>query len=113
MDAHDEISGAKEEIERELETVVSTFCYPAGLFGEREVQILREAGYRGATSNISGVNQTGADLFRLKRLMIMWSDNHRRFNLRLNGAIGESRLEGWVRRRRRFSDRAAASEGIS
>jgi peptidoglycan/xylan/chitin deacetylase (PgdA/CDA1 family)/glycosyltransferase involved in cell wall biosynthesis len=99
-DVRDEIIGAKEELERELGTTATTFNYAAGIFGEREVRLLRESGYRAAVTNVPGVEQPGADLFRLKRLMVSWADDERLFALRLAGKISESRLESWVRQRR-------------
>lgn len=103
-DARDEIAGAKEELERELGTIATTYCYAAGVFGDREVRLVREAGYRGAlTTNHPGVNHPGQDLFRLDRIMVTWSDNDRTFAQKLSGSIGESRLEHWVRQRRQIA----------
>ena len=102
-DVRDEIVGAKQDLERELGTVATTYCYAAGLFGEREVRIVREAGYRGAlTTRQPGVNHPGQDLFQLDRVMVSWSDNERTFAHKLSGNFSESRLELWVRQRRRI-----------
>ena len=97
-----ELAGVKAEIETRLEKPVTTFCYAAGLFGEREAAAVKALGYRAAVANTPGVNQRGADLFRLKRVTVSWADDDRLFGIRLGGSIGESRLEGWVRRRRRL-----------
>jgi peptidoglycan/xylan/chitin deacetylase (PgdA/CDA1 family) len=78
--ARDEIAGAKDDLERALGTVATTFCYAAGVFGEREVRLVREAGYRGAlTTTAPGVNHPGHDPYRLDRIMVDWWDDQRTF----------------------------------
>jgi peptidoglycan/xylan/chitin deacetylase (PgdA/CDA1 family) len=101
-DLREEMADVKTEIERELGTTVTTFCYAAGLFGDREAAMLEELGYRAATANTPGVNQPGVDLLRLKRIAVSWFDDERSFGLRLAGSVGESRLEHWIRARRRL-----------
>jgi peptidoglycan/xylan/chitin deacetylase (PgdA/CDA1 family) len=101
-DLREEMAGVKTEIERELGTTVTTFCYAAGLFGDREADMLAELGYRAATANTPGVNQPGGDLLRLKRIAVSWFDDARSLGLRLAGSVGESRLEHWIRARRRL-----------
>lgn len=97
-----EIAEAKREIEEQLGTVVTSFCYAAGLYGEREVQAARDAGYRNAVTTTAGVNAAEADVLRLRRLMLSWADDDRRFALKLaGGTLTESGLARWARRRRR------------
>ncbi len=99
--ARAEIAGAREQIELELGTQADAFCYAAGLFGEREVALVREAGYRCAVTTASGVNAEGADPYRLKRLMVSWADDERRFAVKLAaGGLAESPLARWARARR-------------
>ena len=102
LDARDEIAGAKAEIERELGTTVTAFCYAAGISGDRETRLVRESGYRAAVTSKPGIALAGHDPYELERLMISWSDDERRFALRLSGALGESGLERWFRERRRL-----------
>jgi peptidoglycan/xylan/chitin deacetylase (PgdA/CDA1 family) len=102
-----EVGAAREEIEQELGKPVTVYCYPAGLFGDREVRVARETGYAAAVSASPGVNLRGADLFRLKRLMVSRADGERRFAVKLAaGGFPESRLARFMRRRR-------ASRGVS
>lgn len=108
--ARDEIAGAKDEIEHHLGTPVSSFCFAAGVWGEREIGIVKESGFRGAVTNKPGVDHEGADPFRLKRLTVSWSDDARSFALKLTGDITESRLEEWVRRRRMLAPVVPTSE---
>jgi peptidoglycan/xylan/chitin deacetylase (PgdA/CDA1 family) len=97
----DEIVGAKAEIEHELGLPTSLFCYAGGVFGPRERKLVKDAGYRAALTTFPGVNQAGADLFALRRLVVSWSDGVGGFELKLaGGSYDESTLERWVRRRR-------------
>jgi peptidoglycan/xylan/chitin deacetylase (PgdA/CDA1 family)/glycosyltransferase involved in cell wall biosynthesis len=101
-DVRDEIIGAKAAIEHELGTRVTIFCYASGLYGDREVRLLRESGYRAAVTTTPGVNQSGSDLYGLERLMVSAYDGERRFAQKLTGVVTGSRLERWVLGRRRF-----------
>jgi peptidoglycan/xylan/chitin deacetylase (PgdA/CDA1 family) len=108
--ARSEIACAREELERELGTEGTVYCYAAGLFGEREVRLVREAGYRAAVTCAPGVNAEGADPFRLKRLMVSWADDERRFAAKLAlGGLPESPLARWARLRRRLERRAESA----
>lgn len=52
-DAREEIQGAKTRLGQELEIPSNVFCYPVGLkghFGEREVELVKQAGYKAAVS---------------------------------------------------------------
>ncbi len=112
--ARAEIFGAKEEIERALETTVTMFCYAAGIFGSREVGLVREAGYRGAVTTSPGVNLDGDDVYRLRRLMVRPSDNDRRFAVKLiGGGLADSPLVRWARGRRRLDQHGSAEPPIS
>src|SRR4051794_19647262 len=46
--ARDEITDSKRELEERLGREVTAFCYPAGLYGDRHVRMVEEAGYRAA-----------------------------------------------------------------
>jgi peptidoglycan/xylan/chitin deacetylase (PgdA/CDA1 family)/glycosyltransferase involved in cell wall biosynthesis len=110
-EVRDEIAGAKAEIERALGREVSTFCYPSGVFSEREARIVEESGYRAGVSSAVGVNQSGGDLYALRRLMISWSDDDRRFSHKLSGTVSETRLEGWMRKRRTLTKPLISLDG--
>ncbi len=67
----DELKGAKLLIEEKLECAVEHFAFPFGKPGECGVQsseVLASLGYRSAMTSIAGVNEHGADPFRLRRL---------------------------------------------
>ncbi len=60
---------------------VPTFCYPFGLFGEREVALAKRAGYLGAVTTEEGIG--GTDAFRLPRVKISGTEPMLGFTIRL------------------------------
>jgi len=68
--AEREIEGSKLALETRLERTVEAFCYPAGLFGERERRLAAAAGYRFAVSCEPGVNVGTTERFALRRRQI-------------------------------------------
>ena len=68
--ARDEVVASFEQIEAHVGAAPRHFAYPNGCaadFGERDVRLVREAGFATATTTIEGVNRPGADLYRLRR----------------------------------------------
>jgi peptidoglycan/xylan/chitin deacetylase (PgdA/CDA1 family) len=65
-----EIASSKEELEAHLARKVSCFAYPSGLFGDRERELVREAGYELAVTCEPGVNTAATDRFALRRRQI-------------------------------------------
>ena len=80
-----EISQSKLDLEARLGRPVDAFCYPAGLFGERERTFVAEAGYRLAVSCEPGVNVPGADLLTLRRRQIDPRDRRLDFRAKVGG----------------------------
>jgi peptidoglycan/xylan/chitin deacetylase (PgdA/CDA1 family) len=68
--ARDEIAGGKAELEERLGRAVEVFCYPAGLFADREERLAREAGFSSAVSCEPGVNTAATDPFALRRIQV-------------------------------------------
>jgi len=85
--AWDEIGGSKRDLEERLPYEVTIFCYPAGLYGERELELVREAGYRAAVTTDPGVNLGSPPLHRLRRTLIFWDDSARTFDGKLSGLL--------------------------
>lgn len=83
--ARREIVDGKRELEEELGRSVDAFCYPAGLFGERERALVAEAGFRAATSCEPGVNTPATDPFALHRRQIDLRDSLLDFRAKLGG----------------------------
>ncbi|GEM_PF-421599 len=73
QDAMREICGSKEHIEKRLGEPVLDFCYPNGEtsdFNERIKQIVKDAGFRSATTSIWGRNGRDQDPYALKRIYV-------------------------------------------
>jgi peptidoglycan/xylan/chitin deacetylase (PgdA/CDA1 family) len=99
--ANEEIAGSKRELENRLGRVVRAFSYPSGLFGERERNIVAEAGYRIGVSCEPGVNERSTDRFALRRRQVDARDSLLDFRAKLGGGHDSSPpLRGLYRRLR-------------
>lgn len=99
--AWDEISGSKADLERELDKPVTTFCYPGGLYGRREVDLVERAGYVVGLTCEPGVNTPEQPRSSLLRTMIDRRDSEGDFHAKIAGLFDQpSALRTWVRRRR-------------
>ncbi len=99
--AREEIVGSKRELEERLGREVSAFCYPAGLFGAREVALVAEAGYRAACTCEPGLNTPMTSTLRLRRIQIDARDGLLDFRAKLGGGFdAPSRVRARWRRAR-------------
>ena len=80
-----EIAHSKLELESRLSRPAQAFCYPAGLFGERERRFVAESGFRAAVSCEPGVNLPGQDLLTLRRRQIDPADRRLDFRAKVGG----------------------------
>jgi peptidoglycan/xylan/chitin deacetylase (PgdA/CDA1 family) len=80
-----EIGESRRELARRLGRDVTTFAYPAGLFGERERRLVAAAGYAAAVSCEPGVNPPDADRFTLRRRQIDARDTLLDFRAKVGG----------------------------
>jgi len=97
--ADHEIRGSKLALEARLGRPVSAFSYPSGLYGDRERQLVRAAGYRLAVSCEPGVNPPDVDRFALRRRQIDGRDSMLDFRAKLEGGHdGPLPLRGLYRR---------------
>jgi peptidoglycan/xylan/chitin deacetylase (PgdA/CDA1 family) len=87
--ARREIAGSKLALEARLGRAVDAFCYPAGLFGERERRFVAEAGFQIGVSCEPGVNVPGADLLTLRRRQVDPSDSLVDFRAKVGGGHDE------------------------
>jgi peptidoglycan/xylan/chitin deacetylase (PgdA/CDA1 family) len=83
--ARHEIRQSKLDLEARLGRPVMAFCYPAGLFGERERTFVSEAGFRLAVTCEPGVNLPGGDPFTLRRRQIDPRDSLLDFRAKIGG----------------------------
>jgi peptidoglycan/xylan/chitin deacetylase (PgdA/CDA1 family) len=80
-----EIEGSKRDLESRLGRPSVAFCYPAGLFGERERRLARRAGFRLGVSCEPGLNLRSQDRYMLRRLQIDARDRLLDFRAKLAG----------------------------
>jgi glycosyltransferase involved in cell wall biosynthesis/peptidoglycan/xylan/chitin deacetylase (PgdA/CDA1 family) len=85
--ARAEIVESKREIERHVPYALTSFCYPAGLYGAREVGFVQEGGYAAAVTTNPGVNAGAGDLLQLRRTLIYGADDLATFRAKLGGAL--------------------------
>jgi peptidoglycan/xylan/chitin deacetylase (PgdA/CDA1 family) len=91
-EARMEIIGAKHDLERHVPYPVTSFSFPAGLYGDRELALVREGGYRAGLTTNPGVNRGGAPLETLKRTLIYWDDGLDGFEAKHAGLLDEPPL---------------------
>lgn len=84
--AEREIAGSKEALEAKLGHPVDAFCYPAGLFGDRERRLVRASGFRFAVCGEPGANGPNTDRMALRRVGIGPRDRLFDFRAKLGGA---------------------------
>jgi peptidoglycan/xylan/chitin deacetylase (PgdA/CDA1 family) len=80
-----EIAGSKADLEERLGRAVTSFCYPAGLFGARERGYVEEAGFASAASCEPGVNDAGTDPLVLRRRQVDARDRLLDFRAKVGG----------------------------
>ena len=80
-----EVRGGRDQLTDWLGETPRVFAYPNGVpgqdYGERDVQIVREAGFQAAVSTSAGSNAIGADLLQLARFT-PWDREMSRFAVR-------------------------------
>jgi peptidoglycan/xylan/chitin deacetylase (PgdA/CDA1 family) len=102
-----EIRQSKRDLEARLERPVEAFCYPAGLFGERERGFVAEAGFRFAVSCEPGINLPGGDRLTLRRRQIDPRDTRLDFRAKVGGGHDTPLPLRSLYRRLRYGERRA------
>jgi peptidoglycan/xylan/chitin deacetylase (PgdA/CDA1 family) len=85
-DARREIAESKGVVELELGRPARIFCYPGGYYSPREVELVRECGFRAAVTCEFGVNRAPFAHNELRRTIVERSDPLWLFRARLAGA---------------------------
>jgi peptidoglycan/xylan/chitin deacetylase (PgdA/CDA1 family) len=83
--ARREIVDGKRELGEQLGREVTAFCYPAGLFSDRDRQLVADAGFRVAVSCEPGVNDAATDPLALRRIQIDARDSLLDFRAKAGG----------------------------
>jgi peptidoglycan/xylan/chitin deacetylase (PgdA/CDA1 family) len=68
--AKEEIFKSKDDLEEKYNLDVFAFSYPGGYYSERDMLLVKEAGYDCALTVDSGYNSKEPDFFRLRRISI-------------------------------------------
>jgi peptidoglycan/xylan/chitin deacetylase (PgdA/CDA1 family) len=100
--AEREIAGSKRALEDRLGRPVTAFCYPAGVYGPRERELVARAGFTAATSCEPGVNTPDSDPLELRRTAIAGSDRLADFRAKLAGGHDRPSALRAAYRRARF-----------
>jgi peptidoglycan/xylan/chitin deacetylase (PgdA/CDA1 family) len=96
-----EIGDSKRTLEARLGRAVTGFCYPAGLYGARERELVARAGFEVATTCEPGANTPASDPLVLRRTAIAPRDRPADFRAKLEGGHdSRSALRGAYRRAR-------------
>jgi len=69
-DAYDEIVKSKNILEEDYGFTINAIAYPNGDYSDRDIEIVKKAGYSCAITVDSGFNTLESDLFRLKRVSV-------------------------------------------
>ena len=107
-----EIADSKLDLADRLGRPVEAFCYPAGLFGERERRFVAETGYRLAVSSEPGVNVPGTDRFSLRRRRIDPSDRQLDFRAKVGGGHDTPLPLRGAYRRVHYGDRSSHRDAL-
>ena len=94
VDQRRELQESKTALEEHLGQPITFFAYPYGQFTAITQQLLKDTGYRGACSGITGLNNKGTDVYALKRVNIphpkvgLWEFRLRLFRANLYSKLG-------------------------
>jgi len=105
--AEREIAGSKSALEARLGRAVPGFCYPAGLYGERERALVARAGFSAATTCEPGANTPASDPLALRRIAIDGGDRLADFRAKLEGGHDRPSALRAAYRQVRFGRRTA------
>jgi peptidoglycan/xylan/chitin deacetylase (PgdA/CDA1 family) len=83
--ARQEIAGSKTVLEERLGRAVTAFCYPAGLYGPRDRELVATAGFAVATTCEPGANSRSSDPLALRRTAVDGSDRLSDFRAKVRG----------------------------
>lgn len=100
--AEREILGSKAALENRLGRAVRAFCYPAGLYGPRERELVARAGFSAATTCEPGANSPRTDRLALRRTAIDRHDRIADFRAKVEGGHDDPSALRAAYRRVRF-----------
>ena len=104
--AEREIAGSRGALSDRLGRAVAGFCYPAGVYGPRERELVARAGFTVATTCEPGANAWASDLLALRRTAIDGSDRLADFRAKVAGGHDRPSLLRATYRQVRFRSRS-------
>jgi peptidoglycan/xylan/chitin deacetylase (PgdA/CDA1 family) len=105
--AEREIAGSRGALAERLGREVAGFCYPGGVYGARERELVAHAGFSVATTCEPGANTATSDLLTLRRTAIDGADRLADFRAKLAGGHDRPSMLRAAYRRVRFRSRAS------
>lgn len=97
-----EIRDSKKIIEGKLDKTVNYFCYPSGDFLDKELEFVKQAGYRAAVTVSPGCNHSLLRPYTLKRTEVNNKDGINEMRYKLAGAFDPFHILLHWRRRQHF-----------
>lgn len=83
-----EIIESKNIIEKNFNIKCNSFCYPFGLYDEKDFSIVKKAGYTNATTTQKGIdNLKSSNPLALKRITVSGKDNMLAFKLKIKRGL--------------------------
>lgn len=102
-EAAEEIFRSKEVLEQDFDLAINAIAYPNGDYSDRDVKLVKEAGYQFGITVDYGFNTIRTDPFQLKRLSIDDADNLDAVCVKASGVwtlllswVGKRRNKGWM-----------------
>lgn len=109
-EAEAEIAGSRRVLEQEFGLRINAFAFPNGDYSERDIALVRDAGYQCAITVDHGFNTLHSDPFRLRRLGIDDADSIDAVCVKASGLwtwlrhwLGRERLSGHTVTRQTFT----------
>lgn len=88
QEAREEIAGSKEILEKNFNLNINSFSYPNGDYSDRDIQLLKKAGYQCGVTVDYGFNDMDSDLFRLKRIDVNDTGDRNELIVKSSGVWG-------------------------
>jgi peptidoglycan/xylan/chitin deacetylase (PgdA/CDA1 family) len=89
--AEAEITQSKRDLQTKLATEVYAFAYPNRSYAERELQLVKDAGYRCAVTLNAGFNSEATPPFRLRRISLTDASDRHELLVKTSGLWGAIR----------------------
>jgi len=83
--ARQEIEASKQALETLLQDEVVSFAYPYGDYGQREAELVRQAGYCFGVATVSGPLRMADDLMRVRRITMFPNTGRQKFWKKTSG----------------------------